>query len=352
MDMKPTRPVPRGCAGGFLSGRYKVEPEDFVVDEIPAYAPSKHGEHVFLWIEKRAITTMDMVAEVAHALRADPRAVGVAGLKDAQSVSRQWISVAGVHDSNAREIGGERWRVLEVTRHTNKLQMGHLRGNRFSITLRGTKDGDLAIAQQNLAEIEHVGVPNYFGEQRFGKRGANLQRGLEILCGGGAALARKMPRRVFGLCIAAVQSEIFNRVIIARRQALGHLLQGDLAILHKNHACFPIDEPAREQVRADALELSPSGPMHGPKMPDPTGEPKAIEDEALAALGLQRDQFRDLPFGFGSGERRPLRMPVAEASVLPIGTDALTVAFTLPRGCFATSVLRELLTETIWFADV
>ncbi|MEQ1632807.1 MAG: tRNA pseudouridine(13) synthase TruD, partial [Planctomycetota bacterium] len=253
MDRKPTRPVPRGCAGGFLSGRYKVEPEDFVVDEIPAYAPAKHGEHVFLLVEKRAITTMDMVVEVAHALRADPRAIGFAGLKDAQSVSRQWISVAGVHDSNAREIVGERWRIVEVSRHTNKLQMGHLRGNRFSITLRGTREGDLAIAQQNLAELERTGVPNYFGEQRFGKRGANLQRGIEILSGGGEALARKMPRRVFGLCIAAVQSEIFNRVILARLQGLGQLQKGDLAILHKNHACFPIDVPEREQARADAF---------------------------------------------------------------------------------------------------
>jgi tRNA pseudouridine13 synthase len=134
-------------------------------------------------------------------------------------------------------------------------------------------------------------------------------------------------------------------------QALGQLQKGDLAILHRNHACFPIEDPVREQPRADAFELSPSGPMHGPKMPDPIGEPKRIEDEAMAAIGITRDQFVDLPFGFGAGERRPLRMPVADAAADQAAPDAVTVSFTLPRGCFATSVLRELLTETVWFAE-
>lgn len=351
MDLKPTRPVPRGCAAGFLSGRYKVEPEDFVVDEVPAYAASKHGEHVFFRVEKTGLSTLDLLDEVGSALKVHPRSLGVAGLKDARAVSTQWLSAQGVHDENVRRLSGERWRVLEVTRHTNKLQMGHLRGNRFAITLRGTRPGDVEIAAKNLAEIERTGVPNYFGEQRFGKRGANLQRGIEILSGGAKKLAHTMPRRVFGLCIAAVQSEVFNRVVMARLSGLGTLLPGDLAILHKNHACFPVADPAKEQARADAFELSPSGPMHGPKMPDPTGEPKQIEDEALAAIGIVRDQFRDLPFGFGTGERRPLRMPVAEASAVEAGDAAITVSFTLPRGCFATSVLRELLTETIWFAE-
>ncbi len=351
MDLKPTRPVPRGTSHGFLSGRYKVEPEDFVVDEIPAYEPQKHGEHLFLWIEKRGLSTIDLVDEIGAALKVHPRSVGVAGLKDKQAVSRQWLSVHGVHDNNARGLEGANWKVLHVTRHTNKLQMGHLRGNRFSITLRGTKDGDAEIARNALLELQRIGVPNYFGEQRFGKRGANLQRGVEILSGGAASLARTMPRRVFGLCVAAVQSEIFNRVVMARLQHLGQLQKGDLAILHRNHACFPIEDPAREQPRADAFELSPSGPMHGPKMPDPQGEPKRIEDEAMAAIGVVREQFVDLPFGFGAGERRPLRMPVADAAAEQAAPDAVTVSFTLPRGCFATSVLRELLTETVWFAE-
>ncbi len=351
MEHKPSRPVPRGTKHGFLSGRYKVEPEDFVVDEIPAYEPQRHGEHVYLQIEKRGLSTLDLLEEVGRALKLHPRSIGVAGLKDKQAVSRQWISVHGPDEQAARALAGPNWRVLQVTRHGNKLQMGHLRGNRFDITLRGASPGDGEVAAQALAELAQAGVPNYFGEQRFGKRGANLQRGLEILGGGAGRLARTMPRRVFGLCIAAVQSEIFNRVVMARLDGLGTLMSGDLAILHRNHACFPIEDPAREQGRADRFELSPSGPMHGPKMPDPSGEPRRIEDEALAALGIVREQFAGLPFGFGAGERRPLRMPVTDVSAEQLDASSVRIGFALPRGCFATSVLRELLTETVWFAE-
>ncbi len=350
MDVKPTRPVPRGCAAGFIRGRYKVEPEDFVVEELPAYEPSGDGDHLWLWIEKRGLATLDLLDRIGQRLDLDPRAIGVAGLKDARSVSRQWVSVERVRADDVAQLGGDGWRVLSTVRHANKLKMGHLRGNRFAITLRGTAAGDLEIATRNLQELSRLGVPNYFGEQRFGKRGANLDNGLRILRGAARAMARKMPRRVFGLVVAAVQSEIFNRVIMARLAGLGTLLAGDLAILHKNHACFPIGDPSIEQVRADAFELSPSGPMHGPKMAQPSGAAKAIEDAALAALDLTAEQFAGLPFGVGSGERRPLRMPVTEVAAATVA-DGLQLSFVLPRGGFATSVLRELLVDTIWFAD-
>ena len=342
--------MPRGCAAGFIRGRYKVEPDDFVVEELPAYEPSGHGEHLWLWIEKRSLSTLDLLDRLGRRLQLDPRAIGIAGLKDARSRSRQWVSVERVREDAVQDLGDDDWRVLQCRRHDNKLKMGHLRGNRFAITLRGTQPADLDIARSNLQELQRVGVPNYFGEQRFGKRGANLQNGLDILCGAARRKARAMPRRVFGLVVAAVQSEIFNRVVMARLQGLGTLLPGDLAILHRNHACFPVQEPQREQARADAMELSPSGPMHGPKMAQPSGEPRAIEDAALAALELAAEQFADLPFGVGAGERRPLRMPVGDVAAATTA-DGLCLQFTLPRGGFATSVLRELLVDTIWFAD-
>jgi tRNA pseudouridine13 synthase len=346
--MKPTRPVPRGCGAGFFAGRYKVRTEDFVVDEVPAYEPVGAGPHVWLWIEKRGLSTIDLLRELAGRLDRHERSFGVAGLKDARSISRQWVSVELDDDAPCRELGGERFRVLTVSRHQNKLRLGHLRGNRFSITLRDTVAGDVEVARQNLAELERVGVPNYFGEQRFGKRGANLQKGLEILGGNAAAMARRMPRRVFGLCLSAVQSEVFNRVVAARLAALGTLLPGDLAALHKNGAVFAVADPAVEQPRADAMELSPSGPMPGPDMMQPGGEPLAIERAALQALQLSGDEFRDLPFGLARGERRPLRMPVRDTAA-EATDDGLRLAFTLPKGGYATAVLRELLTDTIWF---
>lgn len=342
------RPVPRGCQAGFFHGLYKVEPEDFVVEEVPAYQPSGDGSHVWMWIEKRGVSTIDMLKEMGYQLGRHQKSFGIAGLKDAQSISRQWVSMDLGDERECEDLESDYFRVLDVSRHNNKLRLGHLRGNRFVIVLRGTAAGDLEIAQQNLAELEQVGVPNYFGEQRFGKRGANLGKGLEILRGDAMTAARRMPRRVFGLVLSAVQSEVFNRVISKRLDRLGTILAGDLATLHKNGATFTVEDPEAEQQRADRMEVSPSGPMPGPDMMVPTGEPLDIELAALAELELNGTEFNDMPFGMASGERKPLRMPVSEASAQMVETG-LELSFTLPKGGYATSVLRELLSETIWF---
>ena len=348
--MKPKRPVPRGCGAGRFDGRYKVEPADFVVEEVPAYDPSGHGDHVWLWVEKRGVSTLDMLREFGRRLGRHEKSFGIAGLKDARAVSRQWVSVELGDERACRALDVAGVRVLKVSRHSNKLRLGHSRGNRFEILLRDCSAGALAVAQANLAELEQVGVPNYFGEQRFGKRGANLAKGLEALRGGAHKMSRRMPRRVFGLVLSAVQSELFNRVVMMRLDRIGEILPGDLAQLHKNGAVFTVEDPSREQGRADALELSPSGPMPGPDMMAPTEEPLAIELAALDELGLSGAEFNGLPFGLARGERRPLRCPIKNASARPHDCG-VQVGFTLPKGSYATSVLRELLHETIWFAQ-
>lgn len=345
---KPMRPVPRGGPAAFVEGRYKVEPEDFIVEELAAYEPSGQGDHLYLLIEKRLLSTMDLLHELGRALDRNERAFGIAGLKDARSVSRQWVSLEHADVAACRALTGERYRVLRAERHGNKLRLGHLRGNRFTLTLRGTAPGDVDAVRANLADLVRRGVPNYFGEQRFGKRGANLQKGLDVLAGDAHAYARKMPRRVFGLVLSAVQSEVFNRVIAARLDSLDRLLPGDLALLHRNGAVFAVEDAAAEQPRADAFEVSPSGPMPGPEMTAPTGEPLAIEQRALAELDLDVAAFTDLPFRLARGERRPLRVPVSEAEVVAVDAG-LQLSFALPRGAYATSVLRELLADTIWF---
>lgn len=342
------RPVPRGCQAGFFHGLYKVQPEDFVVEELPAYEPSGDGSHVWMWIEKRGQSTIDMLRDMGNQLGRHQKSFGIAGLKDAKSVSRQWVSMDLGDERECEDLESDYFRVLQVSRHNNKLRLGHLRGNRFHIVLRDTKEGDLEIAQQNLAELERVGVPNYFGEQRFGKRGSNLAKGLEILAGDAMTAARRMPRRVFGLVMSAVQSEVFNRVIAARLDRIGTVLPGDLATLHRNGATFVVEDPAQEQARADVMELSPSGPMPGPDMLVPSGEPLDIELKVLSELGLNGEEFNNIPFGFASGERKPLRMPVHDSAARLVD-GGLEVSFSLPKGGYATSVLRELLSDTIWF---
>ncbi len=346
--LKPMRPVPRGGPAPRFQGRYKTTPEDFAVDEVPAYTPTGHGDHVWLWVEKRGLSTLDLLHELGAALDRDERSFGVAGLKDAQAVSRQWVSIEHADPRRCEGLRGDRFAVLDVRRHGNKLRMGHLRGNRFGITLRGARPEDLPSAQQNLADLAVRGVPNYFGEQRFGKRGANLQKGLDALRGDPRAFAARMPRRVFGLVLSAVQSEAFNRVVAARLPTLGTLLPGDLAFKHDNGAVFAVEDPAKDQPRCDRLEISPSGPLPGPEMIQAQGEPRQIEDDVLMALGLTHELFGRVPFRLCRGERRPLRVPVVEpvAEAVPGG---VRVSFELTRGAYATSVLRELLVDTIWF---
>ena len=347
--VKPTRPVPRGGSAGFFRGRYKEQTEDFVVEEVPAYEPSGSGDHVWMWIEKRGLSTLDLLHDLARGLDRDEREFGIAGLKDARAISRQWVSLEHADQRACEALCSDRFAVLRVSRHGNKLRMGHLRGNRFAVVLRGTSPGDLEKARANLAELARIGVPNYFGEQRFGKRGANLQKGLEVLRGNARAFAARMPRRVFGLVISAVQSEIFNRVVMARRQALARLLPGDLAFVHKNGSVFPVEDNDREQPRALAFELSPSGPMPGPEMKTPQGEPLRIEQQALQELELTGADFEGLPFRLARGERRPLRVPVSDVDAALV-ENGLRLQFALPRGAYATAVLRELLEDTIWFA--
>jgi tRNA pseudouridine13 synthase len=331
-----------------VRGRYKVEPEDFLVEEIPAYEPRGTGKHLWLFVEKRGIATFDLLERLGEALDFDPRAIGCAGLKDAQSISRQWVSLENVEPSRAAGLSDDTFTVLRTGLHDNKLRMGHLRGNRFVVTLRGTEPGDLDVVQQNLAELARLGVPNYFGEQRFGKRGANLQKGLQILCGNPRAMARRMPKRLFGLLVSAVQSEVFNRVVLQRLPALSTLLPGDVACLHKNGACFRVQDLAAEQARADRFEISPTGPLPGSKTMPTDGEAKALEDAVLAAMELDPALFTGLPFGVAAGDRRPLRLPLAGVAAREV-PEGLQLEFTLPKGSYATAVLRELLAETIWF---
>ncbi len=321
-----------------------------MVEEVPAYAPSGEGQHLFMWIEKRGVGTFDAVSLLARALGRRDRDFGIAGLKDARAVTRQWVSIADVPAASVRGLELDGVRVLEATPHGNKLKMGHLRGNRFAILLRGTGEEHLAPAQSALDELVRRGTPNYFGEQRFGKRGANLSRGLSILHGNPRKASRSMPRRLFNLVVSAVQSEVFNRVLARRIDSYDRLELGDLAWLHRNGACFAVEDLDAEQPRCAALEVSPSGPLPGPSMTQPTHRPGELEAAVLEELELDPEVFGRMPRGTHEGARRALRVPVEDARV-ELAKRGLRVTFALPRGSYATSVLAELLVDRPWFGE-
>jgi len=391
--------------GGSLKGRA----EDFFVQEIPLYEPSGAGEHVYCEIQKVGLTTFDAVNRIADALRVPTNDIGYAGLKDARAVARQVLSIRGTTEDAVMGLSGRipGLTVLWAARHGNKLRLGHLAGNRFAIKVRDVTPTDVVKLKEPLAEIQRRGLPNYFGEQRFGRRGDNdllgaaLVRGddaelLSVLLGRpdsdvdegqdhqaramfdrndlegamrawprragmerrvlarliktgrpGAAV-RAIDERLRRLWVSALQSRLFNDVLALRVEGgtFDRLLEGDLAYKHANGACFLVKDVAAEQPRAEAFEVSPSGPLFGYRMTLPEGEALRVEQEAFDAAGLTAQDFRSRAIGKVKGARRPLRVKPADVE-LAAGVDDhgahVTVAFTLPPGSFATVLLGELM---------
>lgn len=337
-----------GAPGDLPAAVIRRAPEDFVVEEIPAYDASGRGEHVIVTFRKTGRTTPDAVRALALALAADPRAAGFAGMKDRHAVTTQ---AASFHVPIARdpapllaaaEIPGVE--ILAVARHDNKLKPGHLTGNRFRITLRDVDPAALADggARARLDEAGRVGVPNAFGPQRFGRDGQNPARALAWIEGRERGPRDKREQR---LLFSALQSLWFNEVLAARERdgTWKVVLPGDLAKRHDSGGLFPVplDGPELEdaRARAEALAISATGPMFGKKMRWPEGAPGALEREILErAIGDPRrlDAFAHL----GEGTRRPLRLEVRELAVSP-GEEgsAIVVSFVLPKGGYATTLL-------------
>jgi tRNA pseudouridine13 synthase len=392
-----------------IGGTIKNRAEDFFVQEIPLYEPAGTGEHVYAEIQKVNLTTFEAVNRIAHALRVSPRDIGFAGLKDAKAVTRQVVSIVGTTEQAVMDL-----RVPDVTinwaiRHENKLRLGHLAGNRFAIKVRDVNPTDVVKLRPVLDEVRRRGMPNFFGEQRFGRRNDNDKLGAALIRGDNKAVlhlllgspdpavddeesleARRafdandfakamrvfprrsgMERRILArfvkerrpgaavrmideklrrLWVSALQSKMFNEVVSRRSDALDRLMDGDLAYKHENGACFLVESAATEQQRADAFEISATGPLVGYRMSMPTGEPQRIEQEVLAASGLTAESFRVAGKHKVKGARRPLRVRPEEVQ-LEGGVDDhgafITVAFTLPAGSFATVLLRELMKSDV-----
>jgi tRNA pseudouridine13 synthase len=423
-------------AGGLIK-RFN---EDFQVEEVPQYEPSGEGTHVYFTIEKQGLTTLAAVRMIAHALGRKPHEIGYAGLKDAHAVTRQMLSLEHVDPAKIERLELARIRVLGVSRHRNKLKLGHLRGNRFAVKVRG--DGELPKdrpvghskakrdsssadlqAHDSLMDAERImtvlaarGAPNYFGPQRFGTRGDNAVIGRAVSVGdfdkaialilgrpgphdtGAVRRARELfdagdlrgsanewprssneqrrlalallktdgdARKAWRACDhtlrklygSALQSELFNAVLATRiRKTLvsgtpfaiadpDQVEAGDLAWLHRNGACFSVDDAEREQTRCLALEISPTGPLYGRRMTEPTGRPALLEETVLAESGLARDQIRAESGNRLDGARRPLRVPLGDWSASggrDERSDFLELRFMLPPGAYATAVLREV----------
>lgn len=323
-----------------MSLRLRETPEDFRVEEVPAYLPSGSGAHTFVRVEKRLRTTEEVARDLARAAGVRSGDVGYAGRKDRVAVTTQWFSVPGLDPALAAALQLPGARVLEAALHGHKLRTGHLRGNRFEIAVRGATRDVADAARERLARIERQGFPNRYGPQRYGRAGDNAERARE-LCTGGPS---RMPRRDARFLLSALQARVFDAALAARRAPLDAIELGDLAMRHDSGGVFLVEDLEAEAPRAAAFEISATGPIFGTRMSEPAGDVAVREREVLAANGIDLAALR-LPAGVRlRGARRALRARPEDAR-LEFEGDVLRLQFGLPPGSYASVLVEELVGE-------
>ncbi|MDE2049965.1 MAG: tRNA pseudouridine(13) synthase TruD [Gammaproteobacteria bacterium] len=325
---------PRAHGEPLCPGRLRTEPEDFLVEEQLGFEAAGAGQHVLLKVRKRNANTQWIARELARACGCRPGDVGYAGLKDRRALATQWFTVPQSRLSPQDWIGvrsGEH-EVLEAHRHSRKLPRGALAGNRFVIRVRGVTAADASLASR-LAAIGTRGVPNYFGPQRFGREGANLERIGEDL--------RALPPGQRGFILSAARSLVFNAVL-AERVADGsweRLEAGDIANLDGRASHFRVEAADEELAeRCARLDIHPSGPLWGRGAPPSGAGVQELEQRVAAQLPVPCA----LVAGAGMDqERRSLRLAVRDLR-WQRQADSITLEFRLSRGAYATAVLREI----------
>jgi len=381
-------------------GTIKETPDDFRVEEIPLYLPCGEGEHLYISVEKRGMTTHQLLRRAAETFSIAERDIGYAGLKDSNATTVQTISIPLIAPDEARRLEGEQVSVLAAIRHRNKLRPGHLAGNRFRVRIAGPRPDSLPRAQAVLSRLQKTGLPNYFGAQRYGALGNSHRIGLAILRGdhesachlligdpekiehpdwrksaelyhaGNLADALpllprhcryerqllagmlkgqspkkallNLPLNILRLYLSACQSALFDRLVDMRLATLDRLWPGDIAVKHINGACFRVEDVAIEQARADRFEISATAPLYGHQVMLASGQSGILEE---ALLDKEKLVLSDFKLGRGlamAGERRAIRVPLS-AVAINHDTDDFVLEFELPKGSYATSLLREII---------
>lgn len=384
-----------------IKGNLGSKVEDFVVKEVPLYEAIGSGEHCYFILEKKGRTTLACISEIAKYLNIKEVDIGYAGLKDKHGITSQHISIRMTgKEPPIIKSGG--FTLQYIGRHQNKIKIGHLKGNLFTIVLENL-DKDYPVKLANKMELlKQYGIPNYFGPQRFGNRLNNHLAGISVLkkdfketchyligdpereMNKQAFQARdlfekgdfqksfdtfppyfvnerkmikeiqkgenkekraylKCDRKTREIIFNAAQSYLFNLVVTERISRGLQLLKGDVALLATNLAPFIVEDPVVENIRFQNGEIHLGGPLFGFKMVPARDEPLAIEDQILTNAGISRDEFAagtdDVKF---QGSRRPAMVKLSELSFREISESKAEVNFFLPSGSYATVVLQEL----------
>jgi tRNA pseudouridine13 synthase len=319
------------------TGQLRQSPQDFVVEERLGFAPDGGTAHLLLRVEKTDANTLFVARALARFGGIRPADVGFAGLKDRRAVAMQWFSVPARLPAEAWQAFGQPgFRVLEAHPHSRKLKRGALAGNGFHIVVRELA-GEVGSMTQRLEQVARVGAPNYFGPQRFGREAANLG-GVRAWLDTGE-LPRGRDDR--GFILSAARALAFNAVLAERVRdgTWDRLLPGEVANLEGSASVFVAETiDATLAARAQALDLHPTGPLPGRGGMRPVGEAAEVESRALEPLGAVVAALEEAGL---EAARRPLRHIPGDLQ-WAFGDGSLQLTFTLPRGAFATALLREI----------
>lgn len=326
-----------------IGGRMRELPEDFQVEERPLYLPCGEGEHLYITVTKRLLSTPDLVRKLSSTLGVKAQGIGTAGLKDARAVTTQMISLHGVNpEQMARVKPDEQILGIEILgRHRNRLRPGHHAGNRFRLVIRGVADHARETVPAVLSELVRRGVPNYFGPQRQGRSGENYRLGAVLLDDAGRRAKMSRAKRMWYL--NTFQSYLFNKILARRIDQIDRVLAGDWAMKMGNGACFLVEDVAQEQPRAERFEISPTGILFGSRVSWASGFPGEIERAVADEEGTTPESLIQAAKACGiRGERRSLRVQLVDLD-WSLNGSVLTISFALPPGAYATSVLREMM---------
>jgi len=340
-----------------IGGRIKDRPEDFEVEEVPAYEPCGEGEYLYLWIEKRDMGAEYFARQVAKRLDIPSSEVGTAGMKDRHAVTRQMVSVPAIALDRLDQLNGDGITLLRHSRHGNKLKPGHLHGNRFRILVRDATANVEALLPPLLDGLRQAGLPNFYGAQRFGHGGETVQMGFALLRNeplptgqDGRRLNARSPF-LRKLALSAAQSALFNQCLASRMNdgLLRRVLPGDVMAKWPFGGMFVAEDIEREQARFDARETVSAGPIFGRKTFPTQAQAAEREAAVLTDAGLTRASFQ----GFGKLVQGTRRHNLVYLDDLSAGIEAegVRLTFSLPAGSYATVLLREITKTEVGDAD-
>lgn len=327
--------LPTAHGEAVFAGAYRTEVSDFVVTEDLGFEPAGTGPHLWALIRKRGLSTEEATSRLAHLAKTSRKDLGYAGKKDTHAVATQWISLP---ETAVIEEGvvDESLEVLRLTRNQRKLKIGQLAGNRFEIRLRGSVIGDL---EERIRLIATEGVPNYFGLQRFGRSGSNLEAARRLARRDPAGRRRLHPKD--GMAASAARSAGFNTIVAARLRQDQWLkvTVGDVVALAGRGSHFMVSDSELESVRERIVtgDLDPTAPMAGRQTKT------SIEQAAFECSILKTDPelFAWMSGVFRDEERRAVRFMPKQLEA-EVSAHTLELSFWLPKGSFATALFNEL----------